>query len=149
MSVGAEQVARVDLALDVGQLGDIRLAMMRSAVDLNSARSRITRDPKKRSSSSSGSKTMTSIPLPLIRFITPCTDEKRKLSDPDFIASRCTPTTRGLRAMMSIAMKSLRVVLASTMARMRFCGTFQYVEVAAGCPWQGYAANPNQRLLTA
>ena len=39
------------------------------------------------------------------------------------ITSRNTPTVWGLRSMIWLARKSLRVLLASTMARIRFCGT--------------------------
>jgi hypothetical protein len=63
-------------------------------------------------------------PLALSRFMTPWTDEFLKLSGPAFMISRWMPTTRGSRARMSAAMKSLRVVLESTIARMRFCGTW-------------------------
>ncbi len=63
------------------------------------------------------------MPLALIRFMIPCTEDSRKLSDPAFISSRCMPTMLGLRSMMSKAMKSLRVVLASTIAVMSVCGT--------------------------
>ena len=53
----------------------------------------------------------------------PCTDDSRKLSDPAFMISRWMPTTSGARSRMSKAMKSLRVVLASTIAEISVCGT--------------------------
>ena len=81
------------------------------------------REWKKCSSVSAGSYTITSMPLALMRFMMPWMLDERKLSEPAFMISRNTPTTRGRLAMISSAMKSLRVVLESTMARIRFCGT--------------------------
>ena len=52
-----------------------------------------------------------------------CDSEWILLSEPDFMASRYTPTVPGRRARISSAMKSLRVALLSTMARMSVCGT--------------------------
>ena len=66
---------------------------------------------------------MTSMPLALTRFMTPCTLLERKLSEPDFMISRWMPTTLGARDTMSAATKSLRVVLAVTIALTRVCGT--------------------------
>ena len=60
-------------------------------------------EPKNRSPVSSGSYTTTSMPLDLIRFMTPWTLLLRKLSDPAFMMSRWMPTTRGSRATMSAA----------------------------------------------
>lgn len=44
--------------------------------------------PKKCSSGKAGSKTTTSMPLALIRFMMPWIEDCRKLSDPAFITSR-------------------------------------------------------------
>ena len=66
---------------------------------------------------------MTGMPLALIRFMMPWTELSRKLSEPAFITSRCTPTTRGCLATIWSAITSLRVRFDSTTAAIRFCGT--------------------------
>jgi len=53
----------------------------------------------------------------------PCTEDSRKLSEPAFMIRRWMPTTSGPRSMMSKEMKSLRVVLASTIAEISVWGT--------------------------
>ena len=66
---------------------------------------------------------MQGMPLALTRFMIPWIELSRKLSDPAFITSRCTPTQAGRRAMIRSAITSLRVRFDSTTAAIRFCGT--------------------------
>ena len=42
------------------------------------------------------------VAVALIRFITPCTEDIRKLSDPDFMINRWTPTTARLRSAIGV-----------------------------------------------
>ena len=69
-------------------VGVHRLVMIRSARALNSARSRTTGELKNWPSVSTGSYTITGMPLALIRFMIPWTELSRKLSEPAFITSR-------------------------------------------------------------
>ncbi len=66
----------------------IRLLMITSASCLNACRSLTTRELKNSAASRTGSWTITSTPLALMRFMIPWMLEERKLSEPAFMIKR-------------------------------------------------------------